>query len=136
MYTATTHFLPPPLYSLKAPLAPNGHQSSTQSCSQRQLNGDSSVTQVGGAAVPGDVIVNIQDGQSRLVFAGSSFYAASVIDRQYQIATKVWRKKDETWYTYVFRANSDIFGPSIFKPPKASTFNDSSVKHHILCERL
>lgn len=75
-----------------APLAPNCHQSGTQSCSQRQSDGRSSVTQVSAAAVPGDVVVNRQDGQIRLVLAGGCFYAASFVDRQH-VGTKCWRKQ-------------------------------------------
>lgn len=81
--------------SLKNPLAPNRHQSSTQSCSQRQLGGGGSVTQVGTAALCVDGVVKRQDGSlDRSVFAGGFFYAASFMDIQ-QLVTKLWRKEAE-----------------------------------------
>ena len=73
--------------SLKGPLVPNCHQSSTQSCSERQLDGGSSVTQVGAAAGPGDGVLNSQDG-SIIVYAVGIFYTASFMDIQ-QVGTKL-----------------------------------------------
>lgn len=77
--------------SLKAPLAPDHHESSTQSCDQGQLDGGGSIAQVGAAAVPGDGVVHIQD-RSSVVYAGSVFYTALVMDIQ-QVSSKLWMKR-------------------------------------------
>lgn len=78
----------PFLLSLNAPLVPNCHQSSTQSCSQGQLDRGSSVTKAGAAAGHGDAVVYSQDGESCLIFAGRFFCAATFMDWQ-QVGTKL-----------------------------------------------
>lgn len=81
-----------PVCALKGQLVSKCHQSSTQSNSESQPDGGSSVTDVSVAAVSGDVVADRQDRLVRLVSAGRRFYAASCINRQHGSA-KFCRKK-------------------------------------------